>query len=189
MTTTWNWSSKSHSCCDFTKFVESRILKNYSWNYKYFSYLVFWFPMPHDSPAKACVPRRKLPPRNRRQLRNPLARRNPKLPSHRLKKAKPAVAKKSTAAAKNLSSMSSPTTSIVEVLLLKGLKSLFTDHLQSLFAALPLITLLWEKRGYRDPCLPAVFKAPIRPDIVSLIHHEVAKKKLKIYGNLPFLSI
>merc|ERR1711881_556414 len=30
-------------------------------------------------------------------------------------------------------------------------------------------------------CLPAVFKAPIRPDIVSFIHHEVAKNHRQPY--------
>lgn len=30
-------------------------------------------------------------------------------------------------------------------------------------------------------CLPAVFKAPIRPDIVSFIHHEVAKNRRQPY--------
>ena len=31
-------------------------------------------------------------------------------------------------------------------------------------------------------CLPAVFKAPIRPDIVSFIHHEVAKNRRQPYS-------
>ena len=31
-------------------------------------------------------------------------------------------------------------------------------------------------------CLPAVFKAPIRPDIVSFIHHEVAKNHRQAYA-------
>merc|ERR1712183_532292 len=31
-------------------------------------------------------------------------------------------------------------------------------------------------------CLPAVFKAPIRPDIVSFIHHEVAKNHRQSYA-------
>merc|ERR1712241_669603 len=30
-------------------------------------------------------------------------------------------------------------------------------------------------------CLPAVFRAPVRPDIVSFIHHEVAKNKRQPY--------
>merc|ERR1711951_272361 len=30
-------------------------------------------------------------------------------------------------------------------------------------------------------CLPAVFRAPVRPDIVSTIHHEIAKNKRQPY--------
>merc|ERR1712108_59545 len=47
----------------------------------------------------------------------------------------------------------------------------------SLSAARPQITVYSEKNEATDApvCLPAVFKAPIRPDIVSFIHHEVAK--------------
>merc|ERR1719297_75389 len=30
-------------------------------------------------------------------------------------------------------------------------------------------------------CLPAVFRAPVRPDIVSFIHHEIAKNKRQPY--------
>merc|ERR1712088_464865 len=47
----------------------------------------------------------------------------------------------------------------------------------SLSAARPQITVYSEKNEATEApvCLPAVFKAPIRPDIVSFIHHEVAK--------------
>merc|ERR1712079_186082 len=47
----------------------------------------------------------------------------------------------------------------------------------SLSAARPQITVYSEKNEATDApvCLPAVFKAPIRPDIVSFIHHEIAK--------------
>merc|ERR1711936_829970 len=53
----------------------------------------------------------------------------------------------------------------------------------SLSAARPLITVYSEKSEATDKplCLPAVFKAPIRPDIVSFIHHEVAKNHRQPY--------
>ena len=46
-----------------------------------------------------------------------------------------------------------------------------------------MITVYTEKneKGQTTVCLPAVFKAPIRPDIVSFIHHEVAKNKRQPY--------
>jgi len=50
-------------------------------------------------------------------------------------------------------------------------------------AARPLISIYSTKneRGESTICLPAVFRAPIRPDIVSFIHHEVAKNKRQPY--------
>merc|ERR1711981_1001922 len=54
----------------------------------------------------------------------------------------------------------------------------------SLSAARPLITVYSEKSEATEKpvCLPAVFKAPIRPDIVSFIHHEVAKNHRQAYS-------
>merc|ERR1712179_266084 len=54
----------------------------------------------------------------------------------------------------------------------------------SLSAARPQITVYSEKNEATDApvCLPAVFKAPIRPDIVSFIHHEVAKNNRQAYA-------
>merc|ERR1712139_489676 len=54
----------------------------------------------------------------------------------------------------------------------------------SLSAARPLITVYSEKNEATEKpvCLPAVFKAPIRPDIVSFIHHEVAKNHRQAYS-------
>jgi len=54
----------------------------------------------------------------------------------------------------------------------------------SLSAARPLITVYSEKNEATQApvCLPAVFKAPIRPDIVSFIHHEVAKNHRQSYA-------
>ena len=51
-------------------------------------------------------------------------------------------------------------------------------------AARPLITVYSEKSDATEApvCLPAVFKAPIRPDIVSFIHHEVAKNHRQAYS-------
>ena len=56
--------------------------------------------------------------------------------------------------------------------------------LQSLSAARPLITVYSEKNEATEApvCLPAVFKAPIRPDIVSVIHHEMAKNHRQAYA-------
>merc|ERR1712158_340892 len=53
----------------------------------------------------------------------------------------------------------------------------------SLSAARPLITVYSEKNEATEApvCLPAVFKAPIRPDIVSFIHHEIAKNHRQPY--------
>jgi len=54
----------------------------------------------------------------------------------------------------------------------------------SLSAARPLVTV----RSFKNEttgdnvCLPAVFRAPIRPDIVSFIHHEVAKNHRQSYA-------
>merc|ERR1712024_271662 len=54
----------------------------------------------------------------------------------------------------------------------------------SLSAARPQITVYSEKNEPTDApvCLPAVFKAPICPDIVSFIHHEVAKNHRQAYA-------
>merc|ERR1711950_54926 len=54
----------------------------------------------------------------------------------------------------------------------------------SLSAARPQITVYNDKKEATDApvCLPAVFKAPIRPDIVSFIHHEVAKNHRQAYA-------
>ena len=68
---------------------------------------------------------------------------------------------------------------------IKWVKQLpFLFLLQSLSAARPLITVYSEKNEATDApvCLPAVFKAPIRPDIVSFIHHEVAKNHRQAYA-------
>merc|ERR1712113_1234583 len=53
----------------------------------------------------------------------------------------------------------------------------------SLSAARPLITVYSEKNEATEApvCLPAVFKAPIRPDVVSTIHNEIAKNKRQPY--------
>jgi len=53
----------------------------------------------------------------------------------------------------------------------------------SLAAARPLISVYTEKSepGGVTVCLPAVFKAPVRPDIVSMIHNEVAKNRRQPY--------
>merc|ERR1712226_629123 len=62
-------------------------------------------------------------------------------------------------------------------------KNTFQTYKMSLSAARPLITVYSEKSEATDKplCLPAVFKAPIRPDIVSFIHHEVAKNHRQPY--------
>ena len=51
-------------------------------------------------------------------------------------------------------------------------------------AARPQITVYSEKNEATEApvCLPAVFKAPIRPDIVGFIHHEVAKNHRQAYA-------
>ncbi len=56
--------------------------------------------------------------------------------------------------------------------------------LQSLSAARPLITVYSEKNEATESpvCLPAVFRAPIRPDIVTFIHNEVAKNHRQPYA-------
>jgi large subunit ribosomal protein L4e len=53
----------------------------------------------------------------------------------------------------------------------------------SLAAARPLITVYNEKNesAGNTVCLPVVFRAPVRPDIVSTIHHEMAKNKRQPY--------
>jgi len=53
----------------------------------------------------------------------------------------------------------------------------------SLAAARPLISVYSEKSQGTGltVCLPAVFRAPVRPDIVNLIHNEVAKNRRQPY--------
>jgi len=53
----------------------------------------------------------------------------------------------------------------------------------SLAAALPLIGVHSDKNTPTGTtvCLPAVFKAPVRPDIVNIIHNNVAKNKRQPY--------
>merc|ERR1712126_344669 len=53
----------------------------------------------------------------------------------------------------------------------------------SLAAARPLISVYDDKNASTGTsvCLPAIFRAPIRPDIVSFIHHEVAKNRRQPY--------
>jgi len=53
----------------------------------------------------------------------------------------------------------------------------------ALSAARPLITVYDDKKEAtgNSVSLPAVFKAPIRPDIVSFIHHEIAKNHRQAY--------
>eukprot|EP00088_Acartia_fossae_P008979 TRINITY_DN1432_c0_g3_i1.p1 TRINITY_DN1432_c0_g3~~TRINITY_DN1432_c0_g3_i1.p1 ORF type:complete len:384 (-),score=126.76 TRINITY_DN1432_c0_g3_i1:91-1242(-) len=53
----------------------------------------------------------------------------------------------------------------------------------SLAAARPLITVYDDKneKAGSTVCLPAVFKAPVRPDIVNTIHNEIAKNKRQPY--------
>ena len=53
----------------------------------------------------------------------------------------------------------------------------------SLAAARPQITVYDEKNGSSGSsvCLPAVFRAAVRPDIVSTIHNEIAKNRRQPY--------
>ena len=54
----------------------------------------------------------------------------------------------------------------------------------SLSAARPLITVYDDKNtsSGSSVCLPAVFRAPVRPDIVSRIHNDVSKNKRQPYA-------
>merc|ERR1712212_611021 len=54
----------------------------------------------------------------------------------------------------------------------------------SLSAARPLITVYDDKNTSSGSavCLPAVFRAPVRPDIVSRIHNDVSKNKRQPYA-------
>merc|ERR1711936_519709 len=65
-----------------------------------------------------------------------------------------------------------------------SLSTLFFNFNMSLAAARPLISVYDDKNVASGDtvCLPAVFKAPIRPDIVSFIHHEVAKNNRQAYA-------
>jgi large subunit ribosomal protein L4e len=64
-------------------------------------------------------------------------------------------------------------------------------------AARPLVTVYNEKNesGGTQVKLPAVFRAPIRPDLVSFIHDQMRKNKRQPYavstaaGNFQLLSI
>jgi len=60
----------------------------------------------------------------------------------------------------------------------------FYKRKMSLAAARPLITVYNDKNESAGStvCLPAVFKAPVRPDIVSTIHNEIAKNRRQPYA-------
>merc|ERR1711910_99575 len=62
-------------------------------------------------------------------------------------------------------------------------KNTLKTYKMSLSAARPLISVYDEKKEVtgNSVSLPAVFKAPIRPDIVSFIHHEIAKNHRQAY--------
>ena len=53
----------------------------------------------------------------------------------------------------------------------------------SLAAARPLISVYDDKNASTGTsvCLPAVFRAPVRPDIVATIHNDIAKNKRQPY--------
>merc|ERR1711973_705464 len=59
----------------------------------------------------------------------------------------------------------------------------FYKRKMSLAAARPLISVYDDKSASTGTsvCLPAVFRAPVRPDIVSTIHNEMAKNKRQPY--------
>merc|ERR1711973_550696 len=59
----------------------------------------------------------------------------------------------------------------------------FYKRKMSLAAARPLISVYDDKSASTGTsvCLPAVFRAPVRPDIVNTIHNEVAKNKRQPY--------
>ena len=63
------------------------------------------------------------------------------------------------------------------------LSILFLFRKMSLAAARPQITVYDEKNGSSGAsvCLPAVFRAAVRPDIVSTIHNEIAKNRRQPY--------
>merc|ERR1712117_205286 len=56
--------------------------------------------------------------------------------------------------------------------------------MRSLAAARPLIGVHSDKNAPTGTtvCLPAVYKAPIRPDIVTMIHNEIAKNHRQPYS-------
>ena len=61
-----------------------------------------------------------------------------------------------------------------------------SSSFQSLSAARPVITV-YEDNAVQKPsgitcALPAVYKAPIRPDIVTMIHNEIAKNHRQPYS-------
>ena len=51
-------------------------------------------------------------------------------------------------------------------------------------AARPLVTVYDENYQATETQvkLPAVFRAPIRPDVVSFIHHQIQRNKLQARG-------
>lgn len=55
--------------------------------------------------------------------------------------------------------------------------------LQSLSTARPLVTIYTDKNESSGDTisLPAVFKAPIRPDIVNFVHQQVSKNSRQPY--------
>ena len=59
----------------------------------------------------------------------------------------------------------------------------FVFRKMSLAAARPLISVYDDKNASTGTsvCLPAVFRAPVRPDIVSTIHNEIAKNGRQPY--------
>ena len=58
------------------------------------------------------------------------------------------------------------------------------DNISYLQAARPLITVYSEKgeASASSVTLPAVFKAPIRPDIVNFVHAEIRKNSRQPYA-------
>lgn len=59
----------------------------------------------------------------------------------------------------------------------------FSVRLQALSTARPLVTVYTDKNETSGETisLPAVFKAPIRPDIVNFVHQQVSKNSRQPY--------
>jgi len=58
-------------------------------------------------------------------------------------------------------------------------------HLQSLGNARPLVSVYTEKNEPakdKNICLPAVFKAPIRPDVVNEVHQLLRRNNRQAYA-------